>query len=101
MEYPNLYLPVFLTHLYEHIQSTVMLITVLFFSCKSKNVLIQQQQTDSLVSLLMHTESEISWALVNTKHAIEESSSNVWRSWRQILHVNAVTRYNHTGALRE
>lgn len=41
------------------------------------------QQTNRPVSPLMHTEAEISWAPVNTKNAIEESSSIAWRSWRQ------------------
>lgn len=50
----------------------------------------QQQQTNRPVSLLMHTESEISWALVNTKHAIEESSSDVRHSCRQLLHGNGM-----------
>lgn len=55
------------------------------------------QQTSEL---LMHTESEISWTSVNTKHAIEETTSNAWHSWRQVFTVNSITRYNDTGALQ-
>lgn len=49
---------------------------------------------------LIQNESENNWASVNTKHAIEESPSRTWHSWRQVFTVNSITRCNDTDAVR-
>lgn len=63
-----------------------------FFKCK---IAVHQAS-----EFMMQNESDNKWALVNTKHAIEESSSCTWHSWRQVFTVNSITRCNDTGAAR-